>query len=200
MRGAPQFQPITRVRPSRAPAAVFGVRYVETFPTAGDLDSAAEDLTWTASNMSVSSGQATVTAPSLGEAQAEHNVSSLNMYVQVDFTACPTSGNVFLVGRASGALLAQDDGVYFYVQENGGATDVELGGWVPASGVIDSDSLASSPVATWRLELEGTTARGYRNGVLVVSGTCSATPDGLRAGFQLNEVGSTLDNFEYGDL
>lgn len=191
-------QPIvpSAIPKGRGPA---GAQYLETFPNAGTLGTTAEDLTWivAAGALTVVGGQCVV-APTVGDAQAQHDTLTRDQYVQCDYTVVPTAASLFLVGRASGATPMSDEGVYLYIQEDSGNTYVELGNWVP-SGLIDSDTIAASPVATWRLELEGTEARAYRNNVLVLSGTCSNVPDGLRAGFELN-TSSAIDNFEYGDL
>jgi hypothetical protein len=205
---ARQYQRVTRQRPSRAPAAVVsGVSYLETFPTDGDLDVTPEDLTWNVDpfgGVPAVSGAACSVPAGLGSARAEHDTNTVDMYVQAELVNTDSNSDLFLIGRAGdSADISTDQGVYLFVNHGASDTAVELGGWSP-SGVIDSDTLGVTGDATWRLELEGTDARAYRDGVLVLSGTCSATPTGTRAGFQLS-VDTTpplasIDTFEFGDL
>lgn len=210
----PQFQRVTRQRPPRAPAAVFAVpmlSYLETFPNTGSLTSTPEDLTWNNGpvfTVAVSGAQAVVQGPnSVGNARAEHDTTTSDMFVQADVTALVASDLLYLIGAAGNDTdIEADQGVALFVTSNGTNTDVQLVGWFPFGDICTLVTLTStSPVATWRLELDGDTARGYRDGVLIcsgsISGALSPVPAGTRAGFQIgNGVSVAIDNFEYGDL
>lgn len=195
--------PVLRVRSEQHGAPGVAIAYTETFPNDGDMSVTAEDLTWnvTAGVVQVVSGQAT--GATLGEAFAQTALPSTDMFVQAELANTDSGDTLFLVGRAN--TDGTTDGVYLYIEDDGADTYIELGGWAPASGVIDSDTLTSSTAdATWRLELQGTSALCFRNGVQVLSGIPNVLADGLYAGFQMNSGGSppegAIDNFTYGEL
>ena len=204
-----QFQRVTRQRPPRAPQAVFGgVSYLETFPTNGDVE-AGQDLTWNSIPPEVTVvGNQAEPSSTVSLARAEHDTSDDDMYVQADWTAGDlTDDGIWLVGRCGdSADLGSDTGVYLWVLVDGADLAVEIGGWGVAGTIATATLLSTSALATWRLELNGTTCRAYRNGVEVASGTSSLSPqpDGTRAGFEVDAQGggatTAIDNFEYGDL
>jgi len=190
---------------TRSPIAATLAAFTETFPNDGPLDSTGEDLTWNVEAVGVGPTVSSGAVTGIGaQARAEHDTSTRDMFVAADAADLDNGDSFFLIGRAGDTSeIGGDEGVYLYVQRNASDTYIEIGGWLP-SGVIDSDTLGSTADATWRLELSGMTATMLRNGVQVLTGTCSNTPVGTRAGFQVNASGSapamSLDNFTFGDL
>lgn len=202
--------PVLRIRSEQHGTPGIAPVFLETFPNAGVLGVASEDLTWIADGgLTVTGGQC-VTTVTIGQGRAEHDTTTDDMFVQIDWAAgAVTNNDISLIGRwgATTPNFYDDDGVVLFVFVNGADVDVAIQGWI-STGTVDSTTLTStSAIATWRLECEGTTARGYRDGVLVVSGSLGAlTPGGAagtRAGLYAETGGApanAYDNFTFGDL
>jgi hypothetical protein len=197
------------VRPPLAEAGS-GLSYLETFTGSdGNLGTVTTDLTWTVPAGSVplvSSNQAT--AVGIGVGRAEHETSTTDQYVECDWTAAAALDQIFLFARnddAGGADPNSDNKVYLFVHTTDGiGTEVEIDNWLGTGTALDVTLPASGPIATWRLEVEGTTATAYRDGVSVLTGSIadySPAPAGKQAGFEV-EIGTTavIDNFGFGDL
>ena len=214
---ATQFQRINRVRPPRAPAAVFpavpAVVYTESFNKADG--SLGPDLTWVvgaAANAAVESNRAVNDGSDpavFATARAEHDTSSPNMYVQADIAVADDFNDiVILVGRC-GDTASLDSDVGVYMQIDGAAnptlTNVAIADLDDDDPFDNYQAAGIDMVATWRLELDGNEGRAYRNGVLLLTSDITAiTATGTRAGFILSDVTASprcaIDNFEYGDL
>jgi hypothetical protein len=169
------------------------------------------DLTWSVGTSApvVVSMQAEGSPFSLAFARAEHDTGSPDMYVQADITVSDDDDDlVILVGRTDNAGTI-DFGQPGVVVQIDGATSPTLTA-VSTYDLFDGtfydvfSDTGIDMVATWRMELDGTDARIYRNGVLLLTSDISAnTSTGTRAGFALNDVSTppvAIDNFEFGDL
>lgn len=211
-----QFQRVTRIRPPRAPAAIFAAHTCETFTGPdGNLGTVTTDLSW-----SVQSGQepvvsanqcTTAGAGTTGTGRVDSDTASTNQFVECDWTAAAQNDVLQLFAREGtegGANLFGDEKIVLYLAWDG--TDEVT---VDLKDYQSNDMLATqvvltptTAVATWRLEVDGDVVRGYRNGVLVITGDATGyAPAGTKAGFEIDPSFfgpplATIDNFCFGDL
>lgn len=202
--------PARRRRLPAAPPASPVTSFLETFPNDGVMDVTAEDLTWIFSSGQipvVASGQCT-TGASFGasaRARAQHDTTSIDQYVQCDWITAAANDEIFLMARedtAGGTDPDSDNAFYMFVYYDGSGVTVTLQDWQTGD-YFDNQNFLETPFATWRLEVEGTAIRGYRDGVLKVSGdTTGYTAAGTRAGFEIDSGSGhpVIDNFEFGNL
>lgn len=178
--------------------------FCETFPNDGDFTVTAEDLTWLVDSGTIASGRCRKTV-FYALARAEHDMTSQDQFVQCDWvTTDVTNNDLWLLARVTTTPATFIwDAIGLFIFRSGADCFVSIFDWAASSDVGGTVTLSNtSPVATWRLEVEGTTARGYRDGVLVVSQDVSAVspyPSGTRAAFYL-ENDTEIDNFCFGDL
>jgi hypothetical protein len=207
------WQPITvqegtAVRGAIVEAPDLVVRYCETFPNDGIFDLTVEDLTWQipSTGAGIITGGVLYTTGGFADGRAEQDAGSADMFVQAALNA--DVDYIYLVARCgdTGDLYG-DQGIYLFVDPGGGVTFIDLGDWT--GGSVASDSPAGNLIdGTWRLEVEGGTARALRNGIEMLTGDISAitAPTGQRGGFNMgsNAVGMTypggMDNFCVGLL
>lgn len=180
------------------------ISYDETFPNNGAIGFTNEDLGYwwidsgsgTVSGGQLSTPGALITRP--GPAML-----TTDQFVQVDFVggAAGTGDFIYMVLRADIDVdLTVTEGLYAFVNGDGGGSLIEIGNW--GGGTLASDTLGvGDHIATWRFEVEGTTGRLYRNGVLMLTADTSAYAwSGKGTGIQMENAGCTIDNFSYGDL
>jgi hypothetical protein len=156
---------------------------------------------WTDQNagMSVSSNKAVPTGGAFSQAYWNADIFDDDQYSQAVLGEIGFASSAQYVGalvRASGAASNNDYMLY------ADFSDVYLGKWVAAAfSLITTFSGQSTVGATYRLEVEGTTLRGYKNGVqLGTDQTDSALSSGSAGVMGFNSGTARMDDWEGGNL